>query len=942
MQFPHLNDTKFPNIGNVDVYAYKNDFDYTRWSPDTKLNLVNVKWNGDYNDVVKFESDAARDAYFDRLAQDTECSAVLNTNVRLDKNQVKLPIPFDVACMYNYLVVDVPVATSEGNMLANETADGFRRWHFFVQDWHNTAPSTTVLTLALDVWTQYINSVGISYMMLERGHAPVAATDVDAYLANPLDNSGYLLAKDVDYGNDTVCRDGKFIPFGNGAKLLCFASTCPASQLENMGTASNSGTFASPTFSDAVNYPDGSNRWGYQYQVHGFDWGTGKSYLGTSTPAGNAVTSDGRIPNNATVYAMPVADASSFLSDIVSSKPMFMGTLLACFMVDSSLVTVGSTTQIAGHEVSVLRGGESDLGAIELDRSMFGYADRYAKLAKLYTYPYARLELTDNAGKSVEVRIESTSGLRARAITSIAFPYINMRMFIDGVNGVGSETYKWADLAGTHDEEMLNSDWYRCCFDYGIPTYTLLMDGQTSWVLHNWSRSVSNGRLSALTNYHNSVRQADNACANSMAEASTAESNANASADTQSANAKRSSSAAHTNTNNNASTLVSNNANSCAANTDITANNNATMIANTTIANRLNNYTMSEDNAASLHSTTVVNGVSLATTKEENQVSVATTSADVSTGITTSMVSGAVSGGIAGSAIPGAGTAAGAVVGAVIGGAAAAAGAWYSGNTTKSNANIVTQANSAVTAINVSANTSKLNYQNSINQSISNQQVSASSDTTNNSANNNSSNAARQNSCATANTNNTAGTMRTNAANTDNANIANADASNSTAHGNSARTRSTSQSNSTYTRNAAVVAAQDVLRNTQNSASALAADARNMEPVRVTAASGDMTQDYMRNRGVQVKVRTQSESAIRQAGDEFTRHGYALNQIWDVEGSGLCLMKHFTYWKSSDCWCYDRCETNDAAQNTIAALFNRGVTVWSNPDEVGRVNPYDN
>lgn len=29
--FPHLKDTRFPDLGNVDVYKYQNDFDYARY-----------------------------------------------------------------------------------------------------------------------------------------------------------------------------------------------------------------------------------------------------------------------------------------------------------------------------------------------------------------------------------------------------------------------------------------------------------------------------------------------------------------------------------------------------------------------------------------------------------------------------------------------------------------------------------------------------------------------------------------------------------------------------------------------------------------------------------------------------------------------------------------------------------------------------------------------
>jgi len=67
-----------------------------------------------------------------------------------------------------------------------------------------------------------------------------------------------------------------------------------------------------------------------------------------------------------------------------------------------------------------------------------------------------------------------------------------------------------------------------------------------------------------------------------------------------------------------------------------------------------------------------------------------------------------------------------------------------------------------------------------------------------------------------------------------------------------------------------------------------------------------------------------------------------LNQIWDVKSSGLKLMNHFTYWKASDIWVDDRASANNNVENFITNIFLQGVTIWNNPDEIGRVNIYDN
>lgn len=939
MDFPNLKDTRYPNLDNVNVYSYQNDFDYTRWVPNTKLKLVNVRWNGDYNDVVKFDSDEKRDAFFDELATDPECTKNLTTNLRMDKNSIKVPIPFDKAVQYNYLIVDIPIATAASNPIAYETEDGYRRWHFFIQDWQNTAPSTTVLTLALDYWTQYINSVGINYMMLERGHAPVALTDTETYLANPVENAEYLLAKDVDYGMDTITRGGKFIPFGNGEKYICFASTCTVSQLTELGTITTGHSgFTNPTFSDASNYPDSTNRWGHQYIVNGFEWGTDKSYSNTKTPAGNAITTDGRIPNNTTVYAVTSSDASAFLTDLLKTSPTFLKTVLGCFMVDKALVNVSNTRNIAGHTVYVLSGGKNDFGSFELNKDMFGYPEKYERFAKLYTYPYAELEVTDNSGKTANVRIESIGSIKAQAITSVAFPYLNMRLFLTGISGQGSDTYKWTDLAGTHDEEISNSDWYKFCYDFEVPIYALYMDGQTAWNIHNYNRSIEYGKSSALVNYRNSARQANNVYANTVAESGTAETNAHNTSDTNTSNLKRTANTNETNTDNQAATLRANNTNNCNCATDITANNNATMTANMQRGNQYDSMNVTLENNSNASQNTLTNTIIKSTTETENETTVATTDNTAKGNLATSVISGVYSGATGGMS----GGAAGIIAGSLAGGLAGASGALISGDIERQNAALVTQANSAVADLTIGKNISSYNLSNTLNSSKLIQRINNNVDQTANTTANATRNTARQNTCATANTNNTASTMETNADNTRATIHTNADAQNSTTKGNATRTKITTQNNGLYTRDAAIAAAQDILRNTQNGTKALVSDSANMDIVQLCANSGDMTDEYMHTRGIQIKVRTQSTSAIRQTGDAFARYGYALNQIWDVDETGLCLMKHFTYWKSSDCWVYDKCETNDTAQNTISALFNRGVTVWSNPKEVGRVNPYDN
>ena len=149
-------------------------------------------------------------------------------------------------------------------------------------------------------------------------------------------------------------------------------------------------------------------------------------------------------------------------------------------------------------------------------------------------------------------------------------------------------------------------------------------------------------------------------------------------------------------------------------------------------------------------------------------------------------------------------------------------------------------------------------------------------------------------------------------------------------------------SNSLYSRNAGVQNQQSMMEqkrvDNRQSYNAHKMDA----PESFGSNSGDMTLDAMERRGLQIKIRTERDSDIAQAGDLMLRFGYYLNQAWDVKNTGLNLMKYYTYWKVTDIWINQGEGVNQRALIDIQNAFFRGVTVWSNPDKIGKVTIYDN
>lgn len=75
-----------------------------------------------------------------------------------------------------------------------------------------------------------------------------------------------------------------------------------------------------------------------------------------------------------------------------------------------------------------------------------------------------------------------------------------------------------------------------------------------------------------------------------------------------------------------------------------------------------------------------------------------------------------------------------------------------------------------------------------------------------------------------------------------------------------------------------------------------------------------------------IKVPAAGQEAI--LFDYFTRFGYAINELIDMPGD-LRLMTRFTYWKLQESFLSG--QLTETAKQTIRGIFERGVTVWSDP-----------
>lgn len=953
MQFSRLDDTAFPDSHNADPYAIRNLFDYTRWVPGTVVRLVNVLWNSDYENVVKFDSNKERDEWFDAI--DGYEPITLKTNsTMVPDGSIKLPIPYDVCAGYNYLYMELPAMTSEDAMIDYESSDGHRRWYFFITGITYSAPNTTVVMLSSDIWTNYINETDVRYMMLERGHAPVAATDTDKYLANPIANNKLLMAPDVNYDDSSVIKSSKYVPFGNGTKYICMASTIAPEQMNDSYIGNVAATGADST----ITYSDTPDWYGRQLQLNGFSLGNGRDYSGLRTPVMTGL-GNGNIPCGTVTYAVPASD-SSFMADIAAKAPTMLRSVIAMFICDEAMINLGAMHSVAGHAIYECAGVHKEVASIPLEKSMFGFDEEEQRFAKLYTYPYSRIEITDNDGKNTDIRIEDTGKIGMQLLTSVAFPALDMRVCLTGIDGVGSEHYAWKKLDGTAiDMQVPDGDWGKYTIKLSIPTFSLYMDGETAWYMDSYGTSVLGARRHALAGYRNSVRSSNlnarnanesaaNAHANSARDAASARDNSKALADTSQSNTNASAASEQTNAINSANTGKANtdNLNSCNYN-----NVNATIAANTANVDVANTQSMSItafQNTVENEILQLKNAVTAQTTSDENKSAVACADTSGLATISSTSINTAMSMGTSMSQ-----TAAGALVGSVAGALIGAAVGGIQANAAVSNANTIAGANTAIATANISANNlSQAKHADSAKETtfMQNRAKTMQNDNNNNNLatqrdnnyNTTATNAANLNATLTGNANRTYGTTVGNASRTHETAYSNADRTYTASISDADANLATSKANAQRSNDIGILNAKETLEAARASILYSASDARRAAPKELAKASGDATMESLMLNGVQFRIRTQPDGSIAQAASQFARYGYALEQSWDVHSTGFKLMKNFTYWKAQDVWVDVRGSGRSDVADAISAILRNGTTVWSNPELIGKVSIYDN
>ena len=319
----------------------------------------------------------------------------------------------------------------------------------------------------------FIYDLNVSGMMLERGHAPMAAISASTYLADPIGKCADLLAEDVVNENA--------MPVGYAASELVFNEKNMKAVI--ISTANPvTGSFGSKA---------------------GNDW---------KTDGARHFTQDG-VPSYC-AFALNVASLDTFISNLSSSYPQFIQTIQGICFISSSMLTLGTSFTFASVSCNLISSGYKSNDVYTLTKNDFGYPAKYADIAKLYTFPYAYLEITDEKGDVTEIRIEQTNGkVTFESCVNLVFPWLQISGHLTS-NGRGNRrTVSFSNI--TERSMPLKGDWYKTIKSWDVPMFGISQDAGE---YNDFATDFARAQMKT---------DADTAKANEDANADTAVSNAN-------------------------------------------------------------------------------------------------------------------------------------------------------------------------------------------------------------------------------------------------------------------------------------------------------------------------------------------------------------------------------------------------------------------------------
>lgn len=497
-RFPNLeqNSSTFPDANNVNVYKYDNQLDYSRFDhTQMHVTLCLVPWDmGEVHvgqsvilgvgNVVDFGSAAKRDEWIANIP-DSECYRFDTDIRRLHRDEyMDVDLPFDIAAHYNYIAVYYDLVPDADHPLLHEHTGGIRSWFWFIREVEQLAPNTTRLHILNDAWQTFIYDFNVTSMILERGHAPLLAMPTDKYLQDPFSNCVALLAEDENYGDiPTVTTHTDSFVFNSGDMYAVIIMTANG--------------------------------------INGV-WGS-KANDNWKTPATRHFQQQG-VPSYC-AFAVAAADLNTMLNAIDSTYPQAMQCISAIAFVSSNVLTLGTSHEDFGVTIYEVSAGYKRQTVTNITKEQFGYPAKYQDLAKLYTYPYAVLEVTDQDGNISEIRIEDTDGkIELDYCLSLAWPWLNISGQICNTGRANRKNVSFRNV--TSRNMPIGGNWYKLLMQWNIPTFGIVQDASihNDYATHYDRAQTAHAGLNA---YNSEIASAATAQANSIESAAAARGDAN-------------------------------------------------------------------------------------------------------------------------------------------------------------------------------------------------------------------------------------------------------------------------------------------------------------------------------------------------------------------------------------------------------------------------------
>lgn len=489
-KFPHLpSESDFPGVSNVAPWQYDNDNDYRRWNNyQMTITVCGVPWDlGEAHvgnrviegvgNVVFFGSEEKRNAYFDGMGKG-ECYRYDTKYRRFhSEDEITLPIPFASLADYNYIEVRYYPEPGTGEPLEGTSDSAIDRWYYFIRDIHRDASNATRCTLMMDTWQTCVYRIDVPYLFLKRGHWPIAHSDVDTYLADPIHNADFLTCEDVSYGDITQARHtGKAVL--NDDVMACFVTS--------------------------------SNPWGI--------WGDIGDSVSWSVPAANDAIMQGA--PSAYVFAVSPGNLQEFLQVCDQQAPQFKQTVLGVFFAPAGLLQIGKEHVLFGISCYEIQAQRATFDLCTLNKRMWGFPEKYERLAKLYTFPYSALDIYDEKGDVTRIHVEDTSGTVGITVAlSIVWPWIKIDGSFTGIGSAGIGSDGSAAYRNLQLHTMpYSGTWYEHLLTWDVPIYGTIQSAEDANFSTYWDRQQT-------------MTAAANQRASENASAATTQSNENANAD---------------------------------------------------------------------------------------------------------------------------------------------------------------------------------------------------------------------------------------------------------------------------------------------------------------------------------------------------------------------------------------------------------------------------